>query len=286
MRVVLRGLVVLLAGAWAALAADGPTPPAATESAGRPRARRDIAERIINELGLNTTQVNQVRDLDTQRREWVRQAGQDQAKRRQAVLRFQTEVRKVLTEDQAKKFDAMMRGSVTEGLVDRLKKDLALTADQEQKIQALAPQFQRKTEEAGRDVTRHHEAWVWYEQAIRALLTPEQQKKFDLIANLTRTRVEMMGGIVWQDWALRGMALTPDQTRQIDELRAARDRKVEEAVKAFQTGLKGALTPEQMERFEQRMKQGPEAKPMSPPRGGREPGPRRSGKPGTGADAT
>jgi len=231
--------------------------------------RRSMLDRLTNQLGLNEDQVAKVKDLDAQRRERVRAAGDNREKRREAMTWYQNEVRKLLTEEQAKKYDAMRAGRPQRGdFVSEWKERLGLTDAQAEKFRALGPLFRQKTEEAGRDRAKRREAWQWLQDEIRGLLTEHQRAKYDAAVKALRERVSIQG-LARTDWALRNLNLTEAQRKRIGDLRRARDRKVKAAYDAYKASLKGVLTAEQIKKFEGNLKRTP--RPIRRPggRGGR-----------------
>lgn len=216
--------------------------------------RRSMLDRLTNQLGLNEDQVAKVKDLDAQRRERVRAAGDNREKRREAMTWYQNEVRKLLTEEQAKKYDAMRAGRAQRGdFASQWKERLGLTDAQVEKIRALNPLFRQKTEEAGRDRAKRREAWQWLQNEIRGLLTEEQRAKYDAAVKALRERVSMQG-LARTDWALRSLNLTEAQRQKITPLRQARDTKIKAAFDAYTESLKGVLTPEQLAQFERNLR--------------------------------
>ncbi|MGM9703565.1 MAG: Spy/CpxP family protein refolding chaperone [Prevotella sp.] len=73
--------------------------------------------------------------------------------------------------------------------VTRMAKELNLTSDQQKKITALYTDFQKKREAAGQDSREQMRAErEKLNKNVRALLTEEQQKKFDSMAQRGRGR--------------------------------------------------------------------------------------------------
>jgi hypothetical protein len=274
MRRTQSGLVALSLAAglglvYGAMASDEPPRPATREAGpGRPRGRLELIDRMINELALSDAQTQGVRDLWAQRTERIRSAGPDQAKRLEAAQWFIAEARKVLTEVQTRKFDAMQLG--------QLRQRLDLSDEQVEKILALGPQFRQRLDDAAGDATKRREAWTWYEQQVRALLTDEQTKRYDELAGMGRDRVSLVG-LVRIDQEVWNLGLSEEQRAKIRDLQAARDKQVKAAFTTFEESLKGVLRADQMERLEQRLKQPPAGGEMRPPGGGH-----RSGGPGRG----
>ena len=254
-------LAVGLAGAGMAVAQEAPG------AAERPRPA--LIDRLINELALTQDQVAKVKDLEAQRRERLQAAGRDAAKRREVTTWFQTEVRKLLTDEQAKKYDSLtiFRPEGQRGeFVSQWRERLGLTADQVEKISALGPVFRQKLQEAGEDREKRREVWQWYQNEIRSLLTEEQRKKYDAAVTALRERVALQG-LAQTDWALRGLELNEEQRKKVGDLQKARDEKVKAAYDAYKQGLKGVLTPEQMKKFEENLRR--LARPVRQPAAGR-----------------
>ena len=66
------------------------------------------------------------------------------------------------------------------GLVERLDQELKLTPDQRHQIQDLVRDTRVKMDQLHEDFHRHHQQLIFQtHDQIRALLTPEQQQKFD-----------------------------------------------------------------------------------------------------------
>lgn len=266
-------LAVSLAGglqAWG----QPPPRPGGSDGGQRPQVRRDLLDRIINEVGLSDEQLTQVKALDVKRQERLRVAGDDADQRREALTWFQGEVRKLLTPEQWPKFDALLprRHDGRSDFAGPLAGRLGLSAPQVEKIKALAPALKEKLDAAAGDSVKRREAWDWYQTQVRAILTDEQRARYDEQIRNLRERVDVQG-LLRVDWAMRGLELTPEQIRRVEELRVRRDRRMKEAFDAFQEALKGVLTAEQMETLERRLKQTPRLRP---------PGPQRPGPPGPG----
>jgi len=66
------------------------------------------------------------------------------------------------------------------GFIDRLNRDLQLTPDELHQIQLLLRDSHAKMDRLHEDFSRQHDQIIYQtHDAIRALLTPEQQHKFD-----------------------------------------------------------------------------------------------------------
>ena len=230
--------------------------PAQQAGPGRPdRPRRSLLDRLTNELALTDDQIAKIKDLEAQRRERMRAAGDDREQRREVMAWFRNEVRKVLTEEQAKKFDNLFRRRRRGGrdFIARWKEQLGLTEDQVNKIRALAPLLRQRLQEAGRDPAKRREVWQWYQNEIRGILTEEQRAKYDAAVSRLRKRLATVG-LIRIDWALRGLDLTEEQRSKLARLRSEREKKVRAAYEAFRNSLKDVLTAEQLKKFEENLK--------------------------------
>ena len=75
--------------------------------------------------------------------------------------------------------------------IERLERDLALTAEQRRRIDEILQQARVESDELHREmVPRVHEHMQQTREQIRGVLTPEQQEKFDALHRRYRERAE------------------------------------------------------------------------------------------------
>jgi len=129
------------------------------------------------------------------------------------------------------------------------KERLSLTDQQVEQIRKLSAGLRDKVRAAG-DADARRAVRAQYQKDLRALLTPEQQVKYDAAIKSQQERAEMLR----MDGALRGLELTKAQNDRIAALRKARDEKIKAAYAAYKASLTPLLTETQRVKFEENLK--------------------------------
>jgi len=260
------GLVAALLAAAAPAAPDTDPDPMTVAAPGprRPSASRGPADRYINELGLTDEQMAKVKVLETERKERLRAAGDDRARRSAAAKWFNTEFRKVLTPEQREQYDTLTtrRRRERPDPIRQMAVRLGLTTEQQEKLRVLQPALRKRLKEAGEDHEARRAAWQWFQGEVKAVLTPEQLEKYEADAARLRRMAEQRS-LMRVDWVLRELEFTQDQIKRIRGLRRERDEQVRKAYVKFKGDLKDVLTAGQLKEFETRLKRVPWRRPRS-----------------------
>ncbi len=178
------GVVYLVgAGVWAGqaywksrAAVRQPNLAAHPERAGQVLVDREV-DRLNEQLALSDDQKKQVHDI-------IEKAGvmnAPPAQAMQGMLEVRKKIREVLTPEQQEKMGKAENarvGQFADRMVDRLKKEVGITEEQEKSIRSIVEEMNPM--KAGADnSTPMPQRFMQARERVRNLLTPEQQEKFD-----------------------------------------------------------------------------------------------------------
>ena len=134
-------------------------------------------ERYNGQLGLSGEQKKQVQEIIEKSAAGNGQSGQFM----QGMLETRKKIREILTPEQQEKMDKAQNervGQFADRMVDRLKKEVGITDEQEKGIRNIMNEVNPL--KAGADnSTPMPQRFMQARERVRGLLTPEQQEKFD-----------------------------------------------------------------------------------------------------------